>query len=110
MAATLFKGNFTCWKCEGNIGEGVEQEEWLCDEVETERESIYLGDKFRAGGGCVATVTVITRNRLVMFMWKAAVWREVFGEGGCLLELSVWSMVPEEKLGGCFAKYREICG
>ena len=27
--------NFTCRKCEGNIGEVVEQEERLCDEVET---------------------------------------------------------------------------
>ena len=27
--------NFTCRKCEGNIGEVVEQEEKLCDEVET---------------------------------------------------------------------------
>ena len=30
--------NFTCWKCEWNIGEAVEQEVMLCDEVETERE------------------------------------------------------------------------
>ena len=28
-----FSGNFTCRKCEGNIGEAVEQEERLCDEV-----------------------------------------------------------------------------
>ena len=26
--------NFTCGKCEGNIGEAVEQEEKLCDEVD----------------------------------------------------------------------------
>ena len=30
-----FSRNFTCRKCEGNIGEAVEQEEMLCDEVET---------------------------------------------------------------------------
>ena len=30
-----FFGNFTCRKCVGNIGEAVEQEEKLCDEVET---------------------------------------------------------------------------
>ena len=28
-------GNFTCRKCEGNIVQAVEQEEKLCDEVET---------------------------------------------------------------------------
>ena len=27
--------NFTCRKCEGSIGETVEQEEKLCDRVET---------------------------------------------------------------------------
>ena len=33
-------------KCiyEGNIGEAVEQEEKLCDEVETVREFTYYGD------------------------------------------------------------------
>ena len=28
-----FSRNFTCRKCEGNIGEAVEQEVMLCDEV-----------------------------------------------------------------------------
>ena len=34
--------NFTCGKCEGNIGEAVDHEEKLCDEVETVREFTYL--------------------------------------------------------------------
>ena len=33
--------NFTCRKCEGNIGEAVEQEKTLCNEVETVR-GIYI--------------------------------------------------------------------
>ena len=41
--------NFTCIKCEGNIGEIVEQEEKLCEEVETVREFTYLGDRVSAG-------------------------------------------------------------
>ena len=32
------KGNFAFKKCEGNIGEAVEQEEKLCNEVETVRD------------------------------------------------------------------------
>ena len=48
---------FTYRKCEGNIGEAVEQEEKLCDEVETAREFIYVGDMVSAGGGCQAAVT-----------------------------------------------------
>ena len=39
-----FVENFTCRKCEGDIGEAVEQEETLGDEVETVREFTYLGD------------------------------------------------------------------
>ena len=30
-----FDTNFTCRKCDGNIGEAVEQEEKLCDELES---------------------------------------------------------------------------
>ena len=30
-----FYRNFTCRKCEGNIGDAVKQEGKLCDEVET---------------------------------------------------------------------------
>ena len=43
--------NFTCRKCEWNIGEAVEQEEKLCDEVETVRKFTYLGVKVSAGEG-----------------------------------------------------------
>ena len=53
--------NFTCRKCEGNIGEAVEHEEELCDEFETVRESTQLGDRMIAGGGCEATTTARTR-------------------------------------------------
>ena len=53
--------NFTCKKCGRNIGEAVEQEEQLCDEVETLREFPYLGDRVGAGGGCEAAVTAGTR-------------------------------------------------
>ena len=49
--------NFTCRKCEGNIGKTVEQKETLCDEVETVREIAYLGDRVSIGGGCEAAVT-----------------------------------------------------
>ena len=47
--------NFTCQKCEGNIGEAEEQEVKLCDEVETVGE--YLADRVSACGGCEAVVT-----------------------------------------------------
>ena len=53
--------NPTCRKCDGDIGEAVKQEERLCDEVETEREFTYLGDRVSAGGGCEAAVTARTR-------------------------------------------------
>ena len=51
-----FYGNLTCRKCQWNIGEAVEQEERLCDEVETVREFSYVGDLESAGGGCEAAV------------------------------------------------------
>ena len=56
-----FSKNITCRKCEGNIGEAVEQEETLCNEVETVREDTYLGDRVSIGGGCEAVVTARTR-------------------------------------------------
>ena len=37
------------------------QEEKLSDEVETEMEFTYLGDRVSAGGGCEAAVTARTR-------------------------------------------------
>ena len=48
-------------KCEGNIGEAVEQGKTLCDDVETVREFTYLDDRVSAGEGCEAVVTAITR-------------------------------------------------
>ena len=48
-------------KCEGNIGEAVEQGEKSCDVVDTVWEFTYHGDSVSAGGGCEAAVTVRTR-------------------------------------------------
>ena len=59
--------NLTCRKCEGNIGEGVEQEDRLCHEVETVKGFTYLGDRMNAGGGCEAAVTARTRCWWIMF-------------------------------------------
>ena len=39
-----FSRNFTCRKCEWNIGKAVEHEERLCDEVEIVLECTYLDD------------------------------------------------------------------
>ena len=63
MVTPKFSRNFTCRKCEGNIVEAVDQEENLCDEVETVREFTYVGDRVSAGGGCEAAVTARTRCR-----------------------------------------------
>ena len=46
--------DFACRMCAGNIGESVEQEEMVCDEVEAVKEFAYLGDRVSAGGGCDA--------------------------------------------------------
>ena len=62
-----FSINFACRKCEGNIGEAVEEEEKLCDEVETVQEFTYLGDRVSAGGECEAAVTARTRCWWVRF-------------------------------------------
>ena len=56
-----FSRSLTCRKCEGNIGEAVEQEVKLCDEVETVAEFTYLDDRVSADGGC--EVAVIARTR-----------------------------------------------
>ena len=45
----------------------MEQEETLCDEVETVSEITYHGDRVSAGGGCEAAVTARTRCGWVMF-------------------------------------------
>ena len=52
----VFK-KFFILKCEGNIGEAVEQEEKLCDDVDTAGEFAYLGDRVSAGGVCETAVT-----------------------------------------------------
>ena len=44
----------------------MEQEEKLCDEVETVGEFTYLGDRVSEGGGCEAAVTAKTRYGWVM--------------------------------------------
>ena len=67
-ATPMVSRNFTCRKCEGNIGETVELEDKLCDAVETVWKFIYLGDRVSAGGGCEAAVTARTRCGLVKFM------------------------------------------
>ena len=53
--------NFVFRKCEGNIEEAVEHEEWLYDKVKIVMEFIYRGDRVSAGGGCEAAVTARTR-------------------------------------------------
>ena len=50
-----FLRNCACRKCEGNIGEAVDQEEKLGDEVETVRE--FICDRLIAGGRCEVAVT-----------------------------------------------------
>ena len=45
MVTPMFSINFACRKCEGNICEAVEQDEKLCDYVETVREFTYLVDR-----------------------------------------------------------------
>ena len=62
-----FSINITCRKCEGNIGDAVEQEERSCDEVETVCEFTYLGDRINAVRGCEAAVTARTRCGWVKF-------------------------------------------
>ena len=58
--APRFLINFTCQKCEWNIGNAAEQEVKLCDVVETVSELTYLGDRVSVGGGCEAPVMART--------------------------------------------------
>ena len=60
MVTQKFTRNFACRICEGNIREAVEQEQRLCDEVETVGEFTYFGDSVSAGGVCEAAVTART--------------------------------------------------
>ena len=62
-----FSRNVTCRKCDGNIGEAVEQDETSCDEVETVSEFTYLGNRVSAGGGCGVSVAARTRCGWVKF-------------------------------------------
>ena len=55
-------------KCEGNIGKAVEQEETLCDKMETVRDFTYLYDKVSAGGACEAAVTA-TQKYFGSYVW-----------------------------------------
>ena len=64
---TRFYKKFSCRKCEGNFGEAVEEEENLCNDVESIREFTYLGDWVSAIGGCEAAVTARTRCGWVKF-------------------------------------------
>ena len=48
MVIAKFSRNFTCNKCEGDIGESVELEERLCDEMETVMKFSYLDDRMIA--------------------------------------------------------------
>ena len=58
-----------------NIGEAVEQEEKICDEVKTVREFTYLGDRVSAGGACDAVVISRTRCWSAKFrVWWDTVW------------------------------------
>ena len=61
IVAPKFSENFSCKKFEATVGEVVEQEEQLCNDMETVRELTYLSDRVSAGGGCEATVTAWTR-------------------------------------------------
>ena len=65
-----FSRNFTCQKCEGNIGEAVEQEERLCDEVENVRGFLYLGDRASARGCATAVTAVTAKTRCGWVMFR----------------------------------------
>ena len=65
-----FLGNCACKKCEGTIREAVEQEDNVCDEVETAREFPYLGDRVSADGVCEAAVIARARCWWVRF-WES---------------------------------------
>ena len=55
---------FVCSKCEkATIGSGEEQQEEMCDEVETVKGFCYLGNRLNASGGFEAAVSARTRLR-----------------------------------------------
>ena len=51
MVTTKFSRTFACKKCEGNIGEAVEQEKKLGYEVETVSVFMHLGGRVNEDGG-----------------------------------------------------------
>ena len=128
----MFSRNFACRKCKGNIGEAVEQEEKLCDEVGTVREFTYLGNRVRASGGCESAVTARTRCEWVKFsecgvllygrifpLWlKGTVWKSatmptiLYGfEAWCLKESGIGILLITERspvtaICGVQTKYR----
>ena len=55
----------------------MEQEETLCDEVESLGEFTYLGDSVSSSGGCDAVVSARTRFMLLKGMWQVATQNEV---------------------------------
>ena len=61
MVTGKFFKNFACRKCQENIRKPMEQEEKLCDEVETVRVHTYIGESMSAGGGGEAAETARTR-------------------------------------------------
>ena len=50
MVTPTSSRHFSCWKCEGNIGEAVEKKKMLCSELEIVREFTYLDDRESVGG------------------------------------------------------------
>ena len=68
MVTPKFSRNIACRKSEWSIGETVEQEEKLCDDVETVREFTYLVDSVNAGGGREAAAIARTRCGWAKFL------------------------------------------
>ena len=87
---------FACRKCERNIGEAVEQEDMLCDGLETVGEFTYPGDTVSAGGGCEAAVIDRTRCGWVKF-WECSDllygWRFPLSLKGAAYESYVWPAI-----------------
>ena len=61
MVTAEFPRKLAGRKSERNIGNAVEQEEKIYNEVETAREIAHLGDRLGAGGGWKAAIYVKTR-------------------------------------------------
>ena len=63
----MFSRYFACRKCDGNIGEAMDQEEKLCDELINVGEFTYLGNRVSASVRCEAAVIARTRCLWVTF-------------------------------------------